>query len=57
MEGLNTVTYHFENGAKQVSNINKAILLDEKGRKRSKEQIEKVFADTMWDLKAQSFEY
>lgn len=57
MEELNTVTYHFENGSKQVCNIGNAVLLDEKGRKRSKEQIEKVFADTMWDLRAQSFEY
>lgn len=57
MTELNTVTYHFENGSKQVSNIGNAILFDEKKRKRSKEQIEKVFADTMWDLGAIKYEY
>lgn len=57
MTDLNTVTYHFENGSKQVGNIGNAVLFDEKKRKRSKEQIEKVFADTMWDLGAIKYEY
>lgn len=53
---LTTVTYHFEDGTKQVSQINNKVLFDEKGRKRSKVQIIKVFEDTMWDLKAIKFE-
>lgn len=56
MDKLSTVTYHFEDGTKQVSQINDKVLFDEKGRKRSKEQIIKVFKDTMWDLKAIKFE-
>lgn len=56
MYELSTVTYHFEDGTKQVSQINNKVLFDEKGRKRSKEQIIKVFEDTMWDLKAIKFE-
>lgn len=53
---LTTVTYHFENGSKQVSSINNAILKDEKGRTRSEQQIMKVFADTCHDLGAIKFE-
>ena len=53
---LTTVTYHFEDGGKQVSSINNAVLKDEKGRLRSEEQIMKVFEDTMWDLGATKFE-
>lgn len=53
---LTTVTYHFENGSKQVSSIGNAVLFDEKHRKRSKEQIMKVFEDTAHDLGAIKFE-
>jgi hypothetical protein len=53
---LTTVTYHFEDGTKQVSQINKAVLRDEKGRLRSQEQIMKVFDDTAHDLGAIKFE-
>lgn len=56
MDKLTTVTYHFEDGTKQVSSINNAILKDEKGRTRSEEQIMKVFETTMWDLGAIKFE-
>jgi hypothetical protein len=53
---LTTVTYHFEDGTKQVSSINNAVLKDEKGRTRSEEQIMKVFEDTAHDLSAIKFE-
>lgn len=56
MDNLTTVTYYFEDGTKQISNINNAILKDEKGRLRSETQINKVFEDTMWDLGAIKFE-
>ena len=56
MKELTTVTYHFEDGGKQVSSINKAVLKDEKGRTRSQEQIMKVFEDTCHDLGAIKFE-
>lgn len=54
---LTTVTYYFENGAKQVSNINNHIYKDEKGRTRSKEQIIEIFKATAWDLGAIKFEF
>lgn len=53
---LTTVTYHFEDGTKQVSRINKEVLRDEKGKLRSEEQIMKVFNDTAHDLGAIKFE-
>ena len=56
MTEFTTVTYHFEDGGKQLSSINNAILKDEKGRLRSEQQIMKVLEDTMWDLGAIKFE-
>lgn len=56
MEKLTTVTYYFEDGTKQVSQINNKILFDEKGRKRSESQIMKVFEDTCHDLGAIKFQ-
>ena len=56
MSELTTVTYHFEDGTKQVSSINNAIYKDEKGRTRSEQQIMKVFEDTAHDLGAIKFE-
>ena len=56
MDKLTTVTYHFEDGGKQVSSINNAVLKDEKGRTRSEQQIMKVFEDTAHDLGAIKFE-
>lgn len=56
MDKLTTVTYHFEDGGKQVSSINNAILRDDKGRLRSEQQIMKVFEDTCHDLGAIKFE-
>lgn len=56
MDKFTTVTYHFEDGGKQVSSINNAILKDDKGRTRSEEQIMKVFETTAHDLGAIKFE-
>jgi hypothetical protein len=56
MNELSTVTYHFADGTKQVSGINNQVLVNEKGRARSQEQINEVFKDTMHDLGAISFE-
>ena len=50
-----TVTYHFEDGTKQVCQISNKILFDEKGKKRSESQILNVFETTMWDLGATSY--
>lgn len=56
MSELTTVTYHFEDGGKQVSSIGNAVLKDDKGRTRSEEQIMKVFETTAHDLGAIKFE-
>lgn len=53
---LTTVTYHFEDGGKQVANIGNAVLKDEKGRTRSQQQIMEVFETTAHDLGAIKFE-
>lgn len=55
MKDYSTVTYHFEDGTKQVCQINSKILVDEKGRKRSESQILNVFETTAWDLGATSY--
>lgn len=55
MDDLTTVTYYFKDNTKQISNIGKAVLFDEKGRRRSEEQLNKIFADTQHDLGAISF--
>ena len=39
---MNTVTYHFEDGTKQVTNINEQVMFDEKGRRRSDNQINEL---------------
>jgi len=55
MNELTTVTYYFADNTKQISNVNRAVLFDEKGRRRSEEQINKIFIDTQHDLGAISF--
>lgn len=55
MDNLTTVTYYFKDNTKQISNVGKAVLFDEKGRRRSQEQLNKIFADTQHDLGAISF--
>lgn len=54
-ENGGTVTYHFENGSKVVSNINKEVFVNERGRERSSESILSIFQDTCHDLGAVSF--
>lgn len=56
MEDLTTVTYHFADDTKQISSINKEMLVNEKGRQRSMEELNKIFLDTQHDLGAISFE-
>lgn len=56
MENLTTVTYHFADGTKQISNINKEMLINERGRQRSMEELNKIFLDIQHDLGAISFE-
>ena len=52
---MNTVTYTLENGTKIVQPINRQALVDEKGRKRTEEQLHKLFQDTAWDKRAVSY--
>lgn len=56
MEDLTTVTYHFADDTKQISSINKEMLVNERGRQRSMEELNKIFLDTQHDLGAISFE-
>lgn len=53
---LTTVTYHFADNTKQVSQITPQSQFDEKGRKRNKQSYEKLFAEIAHDLGAISFE-
>ena len=51
-----TITYHFENGEKQVSQINKEVFINEKTKKdRRLEEVLQVFEDTRHDLRAAAF--
>lgn len=51
-----TVTYHFENEEKQVSQINKEIFINEKTKKdRRLEDVLEIFEDIRHDLRAKSF--
>lgn len=50
-----TVTYHFENGVQQISNINKEIFTNEKGRRRDLSDVADILRDNMYDIGATSF--
>lgn len=55
-EGQGTVTYHFENGAKQVASINPIIFKDERsGKDKSLESVAEIFKSTAHDIGAKSF--
>lgn len=54
-EKFTTVTYTLENGTKIVQPINKQAFVDEKGRRRTEDQLHKLFEDTAWDKKAISY--
>lgn len=56
MEDLTTITYHFADGSKTISSINRNLLVDDRGRERSIEQLTKIFMDTQHDLGAVSYE-
>ena len=54
-EELTTVTYNFADNTKVVQPINKQAMFDEKGRKRSIQQLHHVFETTAFDKKAISY--
>lgn len=54
-EKFTTVTYTLENGTKIVQPINKQAFVNEKGRKRTEEELHKLFQDTTWDKRAISY--
>jgi hypothetical protein len=56
METPTHVTYHFENGAKQICIINEKVLCNVKGRQRSYNELFDIFATTAHDLGAVKFE-
>lgn len=56
MEIPTHVTYHFENGAKQICKINDKVIYNVRGRLRSKSELLELFADTAHDLGAVKFE-
>lgn len=52
---MNTITYSFADGTKQVQPVNKEVYFAERGRKRSFNEILEVFKSTASDKKAISF--
>ena len=49
------VTFTFENGAKQVQALNKAVFTDERGKQRSDETVVSILNTIKHDLRASSF--
>ena len=49
------VTFTFENGAKQVQALNKAVFTDERGKQRSDESVVSILNTIKHDLRATSF--
>jgi len=56
MDIANNVTYLFADGTKQICAINPQVAFNERGRRRTMQEIHKVFQDTQHDLGAISFE-
>lgn len=52
-----TITYIFENGSKQVQEINKNVFFNEKERKRDSKEILEIFQTIGHDLGAISIEF
>lgn len=50
-----TITYHFEDKTNQVSTINKELFINEKGRKRSLDDVASIIRGIQHDLGAKSF--
>jgi len=55
-EGGGNVTYIYENGVKQRQPINQAVFYNEKKRDKNIDEVINIFATTMNDLGAVSFE-
>ena len=51
-----SVTYNFENGSKLKQDINKYVFFNEKGKKRSSDDILNVFKGLCHDMGAVSFQ-
>ena len=49
------VTFTFENGAKQVQALNKAVFTDERGKQRSDESVVSILNTIKHELRASSF--
>jgi hypothetical protein len=56
MDVPTTVTYHFENGAKQICAINDKVIYNVKGRLRNRNELLDIFTTTAHDLGAIKFE-
>lgn len=56
MEIPTHVTYHFENGAKQIWKLNDQVLYNSRGRMKSRDELFNLFADTAHDIGAVKFE-
>lgn len=50
-----TVTYHFEDGTKTVSNLGKDVFLTDKGRDRSPDNVLEILNTIAHDMGATSF--
>lgn len=55
--GQGSVTYSFEDGTKQVSNINPTVFLDDKGRNLNLNSVMEKFSSSAHDLGAIKFEF
>jgi uncharacterized alpha/beta hydrolase family protein len=50
-----TVTFVFENGSKQIQNLNKDLFINERKKVRSNKKVLTILEDLRHDLKAKSF--
>lgn len=55
--GQGSVTYSFEDGTKQVANINTVIFYNEKGKQLNLNNVMEIFQSTAHDLRAKSFNF
>jgi hypothetical protein len=56
-KGNGSVTYNFENGSKQVSQINNNVFYNERGKPENLTKVMDIFITTAHDLKALSFNF
>ncbi len=52
---MDTITYIFANGSKQSQPINQEAFFDQKGKRRSQNEMIQLFQQTAWDRNAVSF--